>query len=164
METKKIIINSIEFYADRYSGALTAYDKIEGVDDIDDAKRLLEDLLSSYIKKRPHLGLWSIAIETNDDHTVEMQWECNSTEEYDEFITTFVDHERLYDNNQSNHLIKAYEVGDAKWTLASTDEELSDISEGWFAEHVEDVIKRMPEEFTEEEKKRAIEAKSLLSE
>ena len=164
METKKITLEGLEFYADRYSGALVAYDKIEGVDDINDAKLLLEALLCSYIKERPDLGLWSVTVETNDGHTVEMRWECNSVEEYDEFITTFVDHDRLYDNNQSNHLIKAYEIGDAKLTLASTDEELGEICEEWFKSHVEEVIERYPEEFTDEEKARAEEVKPLLSE
>lgn len=164
METKKITLEGIEFYANRYSGALVAYDKIEGVDDINDAKRRLEALLCTYIKKRPYLGLWSITIETNDDHTVEMRWECNSVEEYDEFITTFVDHDRLYDNNQSNYLIEAYEIGDAKWTLASTDEEIGEICKAWFKSHVEEVIERYPEEFTDEEKARAEEVKPLLAE
>lgn len=164
METKKITLEGIEFYADRYSGALVAYDKIEGVDDINDAKRRLEALLCTYIKKRPYLGLWSITVETNDGHTVEMSWECNSVEEYDEFITTFVDHDRLYDNNQSNYLIEAYEIGDAKWTLASTDEEIGEICEVWFKSHVEEVIERYPEEFTAEEKARAEEVKPLLAE
>ena len=165
METKKITLEGIEFYADRYSGALVAYDKIEGVDDINDAKTLIEGLLCTYIKKCPHLGLWSITVETNDDHTVEMRWECNSTEEYDEFITTFVDHDRLYDNNQSNYLIEAFEIGDARATLSdTTDEEFGEISKEWFADHVEKIIERHPEEFTDEEKARAEEVKPLLSE
>lgn len=164
MKTKKITLEGIEFYADRYSGALVAYDKIEGVDDINDAKRRLEALLCSYIKEYPYLGLWSITVETNDGHTVEMSWECNSVEEYDEFITTFVDHDRLYDNNQSNYLIEAYEIGDAKWTLASTDEEIGEICKAWFKSHVEEVIERYPEEFTDEEKARAEEVKPLLAE
>lgn len=164
METKKITLEGIEFYADRYSGALVAYDKIEGVDDIDDAKRRIEALLCSYIKKYPYFGTWSIKMDTKDGHTVELRWSCNSVEEYDEVITTFVDNERVYDNNQSNYLIKAYEIGDAKWTLASTDEEIGEISEAWFKSHVEEVIERYPEEFTAEEKARAEEVKPLLAE
>lgn len=164
METKKTIINGVEFYADRNSSALVAYNNINGVDTIDDAKSFIEDLLCSYIKEYPYLGIWSITIDTNDGHTVELRWECNSTEEYDEFIDTFVDNERVYDNNQSNYLIKAYEIGDAKWTLASSDEEIGEICEAWFKSHVEEVIERYPEEFTDEEKARAEEVKPLLSE
>ena len=91
METKKTIINGVEFYADRNSSALVAYNNINGVDTIDDAKSFIEDLLCSYIKEYPYLGIWSITVDTNDGHTVELRWECNSTEEYDEFIDTFVD-------------------------------------------------------------------------
>lgn len=165
METKKTIINGVEFYADRNSGALVAYNNINGVDTIDDAKSFIEDLLCSYIKEYPNLGTWSITVDTNDGHTVELRWSCDSVEEYDEFIETFVDNERIYDKNASNHLIEAFEVGEAKWTLANTtDEEYSDISKNWFTDHIERIIKRLPNEFTEEEKQRANNAKALLSE
>ena len=80
-------------------------------------------------------------------------------------ITTFVDNDRISDRNYANDLLEAFEIGDAKATLSdTTDEEFGSISEGWFEDHVEKIIERHPDEFSEEEKKRAIEVKPLLCE
>lgn len=80
-------------------------------------------------------------------------------------ITTFVDNDRISDRNYANDLVEAFEIGDAKATLSdTTDEDFGSISEGWFKEHVEKIIERYPNDFSDDEKKRAIEVKSLLCE
>lgn len=164
MIPKSIIINGIKFLCDDYGG-IFAYNKIEGLDTIDDAKELLNDLLYTYVKEYPYNETWRISVDTTDGTKVELSWSCNSVDEYDEMITTFVDNDHISDRNYANDLVEAFEIGDAKATLSdTTDEEFGSISEGWFEDHVEKIIERYPNDFSEEEKKRAIEVKSLLCE
>ena len=138
---------------------------VDAVKDIYDAKRLIEELLYTYIKEHPYNEHWSIAIETNNGTSIECSWRCASPEEHDENITTYVDGERLQDRNHARHLLQAYEIGEAKWTLSSTDDKgWSEICEEWFNEHVSRVMQRYPDEFTDEECKRAQQARYLLSE
>lgn len=165
MKTTTITINGIDLYTCKHSGLLLACNKAEGVKDIYDAKRIIEELLYTYVKENPYNERWSIAIETNDGTAVECSWCCTSSEEYDENITTFVDGERLQDRNNARWLLQAYEIGEAKWTISITDDKgWSEICEEWFNEHVSRVMQRYPEDFTDEERKRAQQARSLLSE
>lgn len=164
MATKSITINGIEFLSDNYGG-IFAYDEIEGLNTIDDAKRILNDLLYTYVKEHPYNETWRISVDTTDGTKVELSWSCYCVDQCDEFIELFVDNERIRDRNDSSNLVEAFEIGDAKATLSdTTDEEFGSISKGWFKEHVEKIIERYPNEFSEEEKKRAIEVKSLLCE
>ena len=164
MIPKSIIINGIEFLCDDYGG-IFAYNKIEGLDTIDDAKRLLNDLLYTYVKEYPYNETWRISVDTTDGTKVELNWSCYCVDQCDEFIKLFVDNELIRDRNESNNLVEAFEIGDAKATLSdTTDEEFGSISEGWFEDHVEKIIERYADEFSEEEKKRAIEVKPLLCE
>lgn len=140
-----------------------AYDKVDVVD-IYDAKRLLEKLLYTYIKDTPYKERWSITIETTDGTAVECSWSCASYEHNDEYITTAVDNERLQDRNQASYLFQAYEIGDAKWTLAHTsNKEFREISKEWFNDHVVSVMDRYPDEFSDDERKRSDLVRPLLS-
>lgn len=164
MTPKSITINGIKFLIDNYGG-IFAYDEIEGLDTIDDAKRILNDFLYTYVKEHPYRGTWSIQADTKDGYSVELSWSCDSVDEHDEMITTFVDNDRISDRNYADDLVEAFWIGDAKATLSdTTDEEFGSISKGWFKEHVEKIIERYPDEFSADEKKRAIEVKSLLCE
>ena len=164
MVPKSITIKGIRFLFDNYGGIFTL-DYIEGIDTIDDAKHLLNDLLYTYVKEYPYNGTWSISVETKDGRRVELQWWCDCPDQCAEFIKLYVDNERIRDGNDSSNLVEAFEIGDAKETLSdTTDEEFGSISEGWFEDHVEKIIERHPDEFSEEEKKRAIEVKPLLCE
>nr|DAQ59904.1 MAG TPA: hypothetical protein [Caudoviricetes sp.] len=158
-----IIINEIKFYISKYSGGLVAYDKVDVVD-IYDAKRLIEKLLYTYIKANPYKERWSITIETTDGTAVECSWSCASYEHNDEYITTAVDGERLQDRNQASDLLQAYEIGEAKCTLANTsNKELREIDKEWFNDHVVSVMDRYPDEFSDEERKRLNQVRPLLS-
>lgn len=162
-EQGNIIINEIKFYISKYSGGLVAYDKVDAVD-IYDAKRLLEKLLYTYIKDTPYKERWSITIETTDGTAVECSWSCASYEHNDEYITTAVDNERLQDRNQASYLFRAYEIGDAKWTLAHTsNKEFREICNEWFNDHVVSVMDRYPDEFSDDERKRLDQVRPLLS-
>lgn len=162
-EQGNIIIDEIKFYISKYSGGLVAYDKVDVVD-IYDAKRLLEKLLYTYIKANPYKERWSITIETTDGTAVECSWSCSSYEHNDEYITTAVDNERLQDRNQASYLFQAYEIGDAKRTLADTsNKEFREICKEWFNDHVVSVMDRYPDEFSDEERKRSDQVRPLLS-
>ena len=75
-----------------------------------------------------------------------------------------MDNERLQDRNQASYLFQAYEIGDAKWTLAHTsNKEFREICKEWFNDHVVSVMDRYPDEFSDDERKRSDQVRPLLS-
>ena len=147
-------INGVEFFSDRNdSRVLVAYKAPDGAETLEDAKRIAEKLLESYVEQEPGNGYWSIEVESKDGYRVEVRWKFEGCSvEGDEFITTCVDGERLYDKNIADNMRLAYQLGDAKELLASTDdEEWQEIGIEWFNEHIADVAAYYPDSFTQEQ-------------
>ena len=150
----KTIINGVEFFSDYHERrSLVAYNTPEGAETLEDAKRIAEKLLESYIEQEPGNGYWSINIESKDGHRVEVKWKFEGCSvEGDEFITTYVDGEMLFDKNLADNMRLAYRIGDAKELLSSTDdEEWQEIGIEWFNEHVADFANCYPDSFTQEQ-------------
>ena len=63
----------------------------KGGETIEDTKDMVEELLQVYIEQYPYIGgFWSIEMESKEGDRVEMSWSCNSLDESDEFVTTYV--------------------------------------------------------------------------
>ena len=148
------IINGVEFYSKKNdSRALAAYNAPEGAETIEDAKRLAEKLLASYVQNEPGNEYWSIEIESKDGHVVEISWQFEGDSDCgDEFLKTFIDGERLCDQKFADSMRDAYVIGDAKQLLASTTvEEWQGIGIEWFNEHVAYVANYYEDDFTQEQ-------------
>lgn len=151
----KTTIDGVEFFSDRNdSRALVAYNTPEGAETLEDAKFIAEKRLESYIEQEPENGYWSIEIESKDGYRVEVSWSfegCSS--DGDEFITTYVNGERLCDKNLADNMRLAYRIGDAKELLSSIDdEEWQEIGIAWFNERIADFAARYPDRFTQEQR------------
>lgn len=165
--SETIILNGIEFFqSSYYSGDLRACTIPEGADTIEDTKDMVEELLQVYIEQYPYIGGgWSIEMESKEGDRVEMRWACNSLEESDEFVTTYVNNEEVYDNNHAVHLWGCYARGDAKFQLETmTDEEWRETSKQWFKEHIDRIIELFPDSFTPEHIAEANRVREFLSE
>ena len=138
----------------------------KGGETIEDTKDMVEELLQVYIEQYPYLGgFWSIEMESKEGDRVEMSWSCNSFEEWDEFITTYVNNERVYDHNHAVNLWECYARGDAKDQLETmTDEEWQETSKQWFEEHIDRIIELFPDSFTPEQIAEANRVRELLCE
>nr|DAY05534.1 MAG TPA: hypothetical protein [Caudoviricetes sp.] len=147
-------INGVEFYSRKNDRrALAAYRSPEGAETLEDAKRLAEKLLASYVQKEPGNEYWSIEIESKDGHLVELSWQFEGDSDCgDEFIKTYIDGKRLYDQKYADKMRDAYMIGDAKNLLASTTvEEWNGIGIEWFNEHVAYVANYFEDDFTQEQ-------------
>lgn len=152
-------INGVEFYSRKNDRrALAAYRSPEGAETLEDAKRLAEKLLASYVQKEPGNEYWSIEIESKDGHRVEISWKFNGvfnddgSFEDDEFLTTYVDGKLLHDQKFADKMRDAYIIGDAKRLLASTTvEEWKGIGIEWFNDHVAYVANYFEDHFTKEQ-------------
>ena len=147
-------INGVEFYSKKNdSRALAAYSAPEGAETIEDAKRLAEKLLASYVQNEPGNEYWSIEIESKDGHLVEISWQFEGDSDCgDEFLKTFIDGERLYDQKFADSMQDAYVIGNAKQLLASTTvEEWKGIGIEWFNERVAYVANYFEDDFTKEQ-------------
>ena len=147
-------INGVEFFSDRNDSRVLVACKVpDGAETLEDAKRIAEKLLEAYVESEPSNGYWSVEIESKDGYRVEVSWKFEGCSvEGDEFITTYVDGERLYDKNIADNMRLAYQLGDAKDLLASTDdEEWQKIGIEWFNEHIADVAAYYPDSFAQEQ-------------
>lgn len=147
-------INGVEFFSDRNdSRVLVALNTPEGAETLRDAQRIAEKLLASYVEQEHGNEYWSIEIESKDGHRVQMSWKFDGdSQEGDEFLTTYVDGERIYDQKYGDRMQDAYILGDAKQLLASTsDEEWKEIGIEWFNEHVAYVANYFEDNFTQEQ-------------
>ena len=138
----------------------------KGAETIEDTKDMVEELLQVYIEQYPYIGgVWSIEMESKEGDRVEMRWSCNSLDESDEFVTTHVNNEEVYDNNHAVHLWGCYARGDAKFQLETmTDEEWRETSKQWFEEHIDRIIELFPDSFTPEHIAEANRVRELLCE
>ena len=160
-------INGVEFFSNRNdSRALVAYNAPDVAETLEDAKRIAEKLLESYVEQEPGNGYWSIEIESKDGYRVEVSWNFDGCSvEGDEFITTYVDGERLYDRNLADNMRLAYRIGDAKELLSSTDdEEWQEIGIEWFNERVADFAARYPDSFTQEQREEVKRVSDMIKE
>ena len=166
--SETIILNGIEFLKRDWidSRCLFAREVPKGAETIEDTKDMVEELLQAYIEQYPYLGgFWSIEMESKEGDRVEMSWSCNSFEEWDEFITTYVNNERVYDHNHAVNLWECYARGDAKDQLETmTDEEWQETSKQWFEEHIDRIIELFPNSFTPEQIAEANRVRELLCE
>lgn len=166
--SETIILNGIEFLERDWidSRCLFAREVPKGAETIEDTKDMVEELLQAYIEQYPYLGgFWSIEMESKEGDRVEMRWSCNSFEEWDEFITTYVNNERVYDHNHAVNLWECYARGDAKDQLETmTDEEWQETSKQWFEEHIDRIIELFPNSFTPEQIAEANRVRELLCE
>jgi len=166
--SETIILNGIEFLERDWidSRCLFAREVPKGAETIEDTKDMVEELLQAYIEQYPYLGgFWSIEMESKEGDRVEMSWSCNSFEEWDEFITTYVNNERVYDHNHAVNLWECYARGDAKEQLETmTDEEWQETSKQWFEEHIDRIIELFPNSFTPEQIAEANRVRELLCE
>lgn len=104
-------------------------------------------------------------MESKEGDMVEMRWSCKSFEEWDEFITTYVNNEKVYDHNHAVNLWECYARGDAKDQLETmTDEEWQETSKQWFEEHIDRIIELFPDSFTPEHIAEANRVRELLCE
>ena len=138
----------------------------KGAETIEDTKDMVEELLQVYIEQYPYIGgVWSIEMESKEGDRVEMRWSCNSLDESDEFVTTHINNEEVYDNNHAVHLWGCYARGDAKFQLETmTDEEWRETSKQWFEEHIDRIIELFPDSFTPEHIAEANRVRELLCE
>ena len=165
--SETIILNGIEFFqSSYYRGALRACTIPEGADTIEDTKDMVEELLQVYIEQYPYIGGgWSIEMESKEGDRVEMRWSCNSLEESDEFVTTYINNEEVYDHNHAVHLWGCYARGEAKFMLESmTDEEWRETSKQWFKDNIDRIIELFPDSFTPEQIAEANRVRELLCE
>lgn len=166
--SETIILNGIEFLEKDWidSRCLFARKVHKGGKTIEDTKDMVEELLQVYIEQYPYLGgFWSIEMESKEGDRVEMSWSCNSLDESDEFVTTYVNNEKVYDNNHAVHLWGCYARGDAKFQLETmTDEEWRETSKQWFEEHIDRIIELFPNSFTPEQIAEANRVRELLCE
>ena len=162
------IFNGIEFLEKDWvdSRRLFAREVPKGAETIEDAKDMVEELLQAYIEQYPYIGdFWSIEMESREGDRVEMSWACSSFDEWDEFVTTYVNNEKVYDNNHALHLFACYARGDAKYLLESmSDEEWGEVSIKWFEEHISQIIEQFPKSFTPEQVAEANRVRGLLCE
>ncbi len=160
-------INGVEFFSDRNdSRALVAYNAPDVAETLEDAKLIAERLLERYVEQEPGNGYWSVEVESKDGYRVEVSWSFDGNSiEGDEFITTYVDGERLYDRNLADNMRLAYRIGDAKELLSSTDdEEWQEIGIEWFNEHVADFAARYPDSFTQEQREEVKRVSDMIKE
>lgn len=160
-------INGVEFFSNRNdSRALVAYNAPDVAETLEDAKLIAERLLERYVEQEPENGYWSVEVESKDGYRVEVSWSFDGDSiEGDEFITTYVDGERLYDRNLADNMRLAYRIGDAKELLSSTDdEEWQDIGIEWFNEHVADFAARYPDSFTQEQREEVKRVSDMIKE
>lgn len=160
-------INGVEFFSDRNdSRALVAYNAPDVAETLEDAKLIAERLLERYVEQDPGNGYWSVEVESKDGYRVEVSWSFDGNSiEGDEFITTYVDGERLYDRNLADNMRLAYRIGDAKELLSSTDdEEWQEIGIEWFNEHVADFAARYPDSFTQEQREEVKRVSDMIKE
>ena len=166
--SETIILNGIEFLEMDWidSRFLFAREVPKGAETIEDTKDMVEELLQVYIEQYPYIGgVWSIEMESKEGDRVEMRWSCNSLDESDEFVTTHVNNEEVYDNNHAVHLWGCYARGDAKFQLETmTDEEWRETSKQWFEEHIDRIIELFPDSFTPEHIAEANRVRELLCE
>lgn len=166
--SETIILNGIEFLEKNWidSRCLYAREVPKGAETIEDTKDMVEELLQAYIEQYPYIGgFWSIEMESKEGDRVEMSWSCNSLDESDEFVTTYVNNEKVYDNNHAVHLWECYARGDAKFQLETmTDEEWGETSKQWFKEHIDRIIELFPDSFTPEQIAEANRVRELLCE
>ena len=160
-------INGVEFFSDRNdSRSLVAYNTPEGAETLEDAKLIAERLLESYIEQEPDNGYWSIEVESKDGHRVEFSWSSEGCSiEGDEFITTRIDGERLYDHNLADNMRLACQLGDVKELLSSMDdEEWQEIGIAWFNEYIANFAARYPDSFTQEQREEVKRVSDMLKE
>ena len=160
-------INGVEFFSDRNdSRVLVAYNAPDVAETLEDAKLIAERLLERYVEQEPGNGYWSVEVESKDGYRVEVSWSFDGDSiEGDEFITTYVDGERLYDRNLADNMRLAYRIGDAKELLSSTDdEEWQEIGIEWFNEHVADFAARYPDSFTQEQREEVKRVSDMIKE
>lgn len=160
-------INGVEFFSDRNDRrALVAYNAPDVAETLEDAKLIAERLLERYVEQEPGNGYWSVEVESKDGYRVEVSWSFDGDSiEGDEFITTYVDGERLCDRNLADNMRLAYRIGDAKELLSSTDdEEWQEIGIEWFNEHVADFAARYPDSFTQEQREEVKRVSDILKE
>lgn len=166
--SETIILNGIEFLEKNWidSRCLYAREVPKGAETIEDTKDMVEELLQAYIEQYPYIGgFWSIEMESKEGDMVEMRWSCKSFEEWDEFITTYVNNEKVYDHNHAVNLWECYARGDAKDQLETmTDEEWQETSKQWFEEHIDRIIELFPNSFTPEQIAEANRVRELLCE
>ena len=166
--SETIILNGIEFLERDWidSRCLFAREVPKGAETIEDTKDMVEELLQVYIEQYPYIGgVWSIEMESKEGDRVEMRWSCNSLDESDEFVTTHINNEEVYDNNHAVHLWGCYARGDAKFQLETmTDEEWRETSKQWFEEHIDRIIELFPDSFTPEHIAEANRVRELLCE
>ncbi|MBF1303004.1 MAG: hypothetical protein HXN01_02445 [Porphyromonadaceae bacterium] len=166
--SETIILNGIEFLEMDWidSRFLFAREVPKGAETIEDTKDMVEELLQVYIEQYPYIGgVWSIEMESKEGDRVEMRWSCNSLDESDEFVTTHINNEEVYDNNHAVHLWGCYARGDAKFQLETmTDEEWRETSKQWFEEHIDRIIELFPDSFTPEHIAEANRVRELLCE
>ena len=166
--SETIILNGIEFLEMDWidSRFLFAREVPKGAETIEDTKDMVEELLQVYIEQYPYIGgFWSIEMESKEGDRVEMRWSCNSLDESDEFVTTHINNEEVYDNNHAVHLWGCYARGDAKFQLETmTDEEWRETSKQWFEEHIDRIIELFPDSFTPEHIAEANRVRELLCE
>ena len=115
--SETIILNGIEFLEMDWidSRFLFAREVPKGAETIEDTKDMVEELLQVYIEQYPYIGgVWSIEMESKEGDRVEMRWSCNSLDESDEFVTTHINNEEVYDNNHAVHLWGCYARGGRK--------------------------------------------------
>ena len=166
--SETIILNGIEFLEMDWidSRFLFAREVPKGAETIEDTKDMVEELLQVYIEQYPYIGgVWSIEMESKEGDRVEMRWSCNGLDESDEFVTTHINNEEVYDNNHAVHLWGCYARGDAKFQLETmTDEEWRETSKQWFEEHIDRIIELFPDSFTPEHIAEANRVRELLCE
>ena len=166
--SETIILNGREFLDKNWSDSrcLYAREVPKGAETIEDTKDMVEELLQAYIEQYPYIGgFWSIEMESKEGDMVEMRWSCKSFEEWDEFITTYVNNEKVYDHNHAVNLWECYARGDAKDQLETmTDEEWQETSKQWFEEHIDRIIELFPDSFTPEHIAEANRVRELLCE
>ena len=113
--SETIILNGIEFLEmdwDRIVAFFLTREVPKGAETIEDTKDMVEELLQVYIEQYPYIGgVWSIEMESKEGDRVEMRWSCNSLDESDEFVTTHINNEEVYDNNHAVHLGDATQGG-----------------------------------------------------
>jgi len=166
--SETIILNGIEFLKRDWidSRCLFAREVPKGAETIEDTKDMVEELLQVYIEQYPYIGdFWSIEMESKEGDRVEMSWSCNSLEESDEFVTTYINNEKVYDHNHAVHLWECYARGEAKFMLESmTDEEWRETSKPWFKDNIDRIIELFPNSFTPEQIAEANRVRELLCE